>query len=508
MTIRPPSLATGTNPTGTATSSREPFLPQCAKGEPELADYLFVVNLRSETFDDSFRKWLKPRAYLLAPNRASGAELALAGNVRKGRYQLYADNGNFALIGQIVKRYAGDAAALLQAVRTEEKKLRHSARPGELSKALTARIAELAAKARNDADKNREKSEAALKKMQLAIRPTRMIGVEDTTMALWLALNLEPEYLPYTRSDYRKINEAVARRAAAERKTLPAELTKACYPVASALSYDTAYDAGQAFAEQGLERVSMGFGAYMADDHYTDHVIIRERLVELQDLMPNRYLRTALVARGFWDGYRKKAGRPPEAFHFLGLGAPIMVGLVALSSWGTTELTFDATSPIKDAVEGTLYVSKPAYLKIRTQKSALRLASGKGKTWDCPCPFCRDFVRKHPFDYEKGSAWYKEKPAEAKAADLAPGGALYGAYPLLSEPKGGELRKAVTFTRMGHNHWVLQDIMAELKKNATSLVKLKKHIEGVVSAYEGNTASETFAGAVRFAFKLATGEKI
>lgn len=428
--------------------------------------------------------------------------------MRASRRELYADNGNFALIGDVVKRNAAESAALLQAVRREEKKLGRCARQGELSKALTARIAALAEKARGEALKNLEKGQATLRKQQLAIRPTRLIGAEDTAMALWLALNLEPEYLPYTRGDYKKINEEVARRAAAEQKTLPGELACACYPVASALSYDIAFDAGEVFAAHGLKRVSMGFGAYMADDHYTDHVIIRNRLVELTDLMPNRYLRTALAARGFWDGYRKKAGRPPEAFHFLGLGAPIMIGLVALSSWGSTELSFDATSPIKDAVEGTLYVSKPAYLKIRTQKSALRLASGKGASWDCPCPFCRDFVRKHPFDYEKGKAWYKTKPVEAKAVDLAPGGALYGAYPLLSEPKGGELRKAVNFARMGHNHWVLQDILAELKKNASTLAGLTKHIDGVVSAYEGNTASETFAGAVRFAFRLAAGERI
>jgi hypothetical protein len=408
----------------------------------------------------------------------------------------------------VVKRNAAEAAVLLQSVRREEKKLGRGARQGELSKALTARIAALAEKARVEALANREKREAALRKQQLAIRPTRLIGAEDTAMALWLALNLEPEYLPYARSDYKKINEKVARRAAAEIKILPGELAEGYYPVASALSYDIAFDAGEVFAAHGLKRVSMGFGAYMADDHYTDHVIIRGRLVEMTDLMPNRYLRTALAARGFWDGYRKKAGRPPEAFHFLGLGAPIMIGLVALSSWGTKEISFDATSPIKDAVEGTLYVSKPAYLKIRTQKSALRLASGKGASWDCPCPFCRDFVRKHPFDYEKGKAWYKTKPAEAKAADLAPGGGLYSAYPLLSEPKGGELRRAVNFARMGHNHWVLQDILAALKKNTSTLARLKKHIDSVVSAYEGNTASETFAGAVRFAFRLAAGEKI
>ncbi len=131
-----------------------------------------------------------------------------------------------------------------------------------------------------------------------------------------MALNLEREYLPYTRSDYKKINEEVARRVASDRTTLPAQLASAYYPVASALSYAIAFDAGEAFAEHGLKRVSMGFGAYMADGHYSDRVIIDGRLVKLADLMPNRYLRTALAARGFWDGYRKKAGRPPEAFHF------------------------------------------------------------------------------------------------------------------------------------------------------------------------------------------------
>ncbi len=452
---------------------------------------------------------MKPRAYLLAPNRATGAQLELARQVRQGRHGLYADNGNFALIGQIVKKYAAEASTLLEAVRREEKKLHRCARYGELSAPLSSRIAELAGKANQEAVKKRETGEAALQKQQLALRPTRLIGVEDTSMALWLALNLEPEYLPYRRSDYRKINEAVARRAAAEVKKLPRELASSYYPVASALSYDTAYDAGEVFAQYGLKRVSMGFGAYMADDHYTDHVIIGKRLIELKDLMPNRYLRTALAARGFWDGYRSKAGAAPEGFHFLGLGAPIMIGLAALSAWGSAELSFDATSPIKDAVEGTLYISKPAYLKIRTQKSALRLASGTGLTWDCPCPFCRDFTQKHPFDYEGGNTWHKKKKAsDVKAADLSPGGALYSAYPLLSEPDGGALRKAVTFARIGHNHWVLEDIMARLRKNATSLARFRKHIEGVVADYEANTASDRFADAVRFAYKLASGEKI
>jgi hypothetical protein len=479
------------------------------KGATELANYHFVVNLRKETFDDSFRSGLKPWAYLLAPNRATGAQLALAHQARSNKYGLYADNGNFALIGQIVKKHAGEASKLLEVVRKEEKKLRRCARYGELSKPLSLQIAELAERANKEAAKSRENGEAALQKQQLELHPTSMIGVEDTSMALWLALNLEPEFLPFSRSEYKKINEAVAKRAAIELKKLPNEPAKSYYPVASALSYNIAYDAGEVFAQSGLKRIAMGFGAYMADDHYTDHVIIGNRLIELEGLMPNRYLRTALVARGFWDGYRHESGSPPEGFHFLGLGAPIMIGLAALSAWGSADLTFDATSPIKDAVEGTLYVSKPAYLKIRTQKSALRLASGPGKKWDCPCPFCKDFTTKHSFDYEKGCSWYrKKKPADVTATDLSPGGGLYNAYPLMSEPDGGQLRKAVTFARMGHNHWVLEDIMAQLRKNATSLEKLRKHIQGVVSAYESNTNSDKFGSAVRFSYNLAAGEKL
>jgi hypothetical protein len=473
-----------------------------------VTDFRFVVNLRKETFDSSFRQWLKPSAYLLAPNRATGAQLELAHKVRQSKYGFYADNGNFALIGQIVKKYAGETSKLLESVRKREKKLRRCARYGELSARLTAQMASIAEQAGEEAGKACATGEAALQKQQLKLHPTRMIGVEDTRMALWLALNLEPEYLPYKRNAYKEINEAVARRAADKLKKLPGEFAQAYYPVASALSYDIAYDAGEVFAKHGLKRISMGFGAYMADDHYTDHVIIGDRLIELKEMMPNRYLRTALAARGFWDGYQHQAGTPPEGFHFLGLGAPIMIGLVALSSWGSTDLTFDATSPIKDAVEGTLYVSKPAYLKIRTQKSALRLASGLGQ-WECPCPFCKDFTKKHPFNYELGCAWYrKKKPANITSEALSPGGALYNAYPLLSEPDGGELRKAVSFTRMGHNHWVLEDIMAQLRKNATSLAKLRKHIEGEVSAYESKTASDKFGNAVRFAYKLAAGEKL
>src|SRR5207245_2102844 len=122
-------------------------------------------------------------------------------------------------------------------------------------------------------------------------------------------------------------------------------------------------------------------------DNQSDFLELEGRTVSLPHRVPTRYLRTVAVARGFWDGYRAHAGASPKAFHFLGLGTPIMMPLVALCGWGTAEVTYDAMSPILDAVEGTLYTSRPAYLKVRARKVAYKLAGTPRAVWNCPCPF-------------------------------------------------------------------------------------------------------------------------
>ena len=281
----------------------------------------------------------------------------------------------------------------------------------------------------------------------------------------------------------------------------------AANPVASAVDYNTAFDAGRAFGEVGLHRVAMGFGAYMADDHYTDHAYVGLRRLDLPEPMPQRYLRTALAATGFWAGYRSQAGRPPYGFHFLGLGAPIVMALVALAAWGSQDLTFDATSPIRDAGEGTLYLTRPTYLKVRTRSAAERLTSSPEERWKCPCPFCKRFVSAHPFDYSEGRRrWVATVRSTVEGADLRPGGALYEAYPLLSEPDPGELRTDVNLARSGHNHWALSRITQELDDAATTRESLHDFVEWVVSVYEEKTNSSHFGRAVRFGFQLAASD--
>jgi hypothetical protein len=465
----------------------------------------FAINVRSDTTSEAFREALRPWGYLL-PGNAPRSVQQRALELTADGVEILADNGHFDDIGRIASIFRDEAQGLLDEVGQHEAELGRDVRPGELSDDLCGRYRDLAAKARAEAQAAIADRNGALA-AQRAFLPTRLIGAEDITMALWLALNIEPAYLHLRGRDYARMNEAVARTAVRELVELDPEVADGYYPVASAVDYNTAEDAGEIFAAAGLQRAAMGFGAYMADDNYSDYVIIGRRRIDLNATMPNRYLRTALVARGFWDGYRAVAGWAPRAFHFLGLGAPIMLGPAALAAWDTPLLTFDATSPIRDAVEGTIYLSAPAPLKVRTRRLALQLAERSREEWNCPCPFCGPFVAAHPFDYPAGHAWHAENLGEEPTADdLRPGGRLFAAYPLLSEPAAGdELRTEVNVARMGHNHWALIKITRGLNASSSDRGRLAAYVAGLVDRYEQATTAPHFAQAVRFAYDLAMG---
>lgn len=476
------------------------------------ATYAFLLNLRSETADRGVLKKLKPQGFLLSVAYDTKSILKIAHELRTTqKFKLFADNGNFTLVSQICKKYAAKSKLLLTKVQKIEKRNGHYLRVGETPSELRLQYQKLASAIEKDAAKLCGTGDSEIAG-QLAMNPSHLIGVEDITIASWLALNLELSYTGLALSAFSKKNKRVCQLARRRIPTLDERLQPHYYPVASAVSYDTAFDAGKIFGAAGFQCVSMGFGAYMSDDNYNDHVIIKRKIIELGMSVPNRYTRTVLAARGFWDGYLKASNTVPEAFHFLGLGAPIMMALVSLCAWGTKELTFDATSPIKDAVTGTLYFSRPSYLKSRTRDIALRLARSDLKSWHCGCPFCREFNNTYPIRYSEGHAWYKSairdgaetQRLEVGATDLAPGGRLYNAYPILSEPMSGARRRDVDFARMNHNHWILTQITKELTKHSTSYSTLKKFVTQVVTSYCETTKSEHFAKAIQVGLELST----
>jgi hypothetical protein len=433
-------------------------------------DVDFVVNLRNSTASRDFRRKLRPPGYLVPPAYLTAELRAKAATFSRRGSLIVADNGLYDDIVRLAAQLAGVPRS--------------------------AALAQQAAKLASTVDPSGHIED------QQAVRPTALIGMEDITAALWLRLGLTAGTLPYLRRALRQRNRRTAQKARVLAKTFPERCDY--LPVASAQDYDTAFDAGREFASAGLTAAALGFGAFMNDDSSTSEVKIRGKYRRLERSMPNRYLRTALVARGFWDGWQGEREDAIERFHFLGLGAPIMLGIVTCAAAETPGLTFDATSPIRDAAEGTLYVTKPAYLKIRTWKAAERLASSPGEKWRCPCPFCKSFVKLHPFDYESGSKWYEDKnrPRIGPTA-LRKEGGLYGAYPLLSQPSG-ERGPEIDFARMGHNHWALKQVTRQVA-DARRSNKLDQHVKSIVEDYAAATPLRSYAAAVALAFEIAQG---
>jgi hypothetical protein len=468
-----------------------------------LLDAEFAINARAETVAPGFRKTLRHWGYLVPPRGLTRALQESIGSLARANVPLIVDNGLFDDITRISNKFAARISRAKTAIAQEEARLRRTPEWRDLKKPVSRERLELARQFAEEA----QKAEGMGLLAQLALATSGVIGAEDITAALWLRAGLDSPSMPIARQELRHRNRAVAQDAATIIKTLPRKVRSTYLPVASAFDYNTAYDAGQRFADAGLGGGAMGFGAFMADNSFADQIVMNRRTHRLPRPLPMRYLRTALVARGFWDGWRDATGKAPRRFHFLGLGAPIMIPLVALAARGTPLLTFDATSPIRDAVEGTLYSSLGAYLKIRTRRFAWRLATGQLRSWTCPCGFCRSFVRKYPFNYSRGRLWGSKHPdsEDVSASVLRPGGDLYSAYPLMSEPRGGARRKAVSYARSGHNHWVVAEVMRDLRKHGKKRLTLEKHVECIVGAYQRSTSDSHFAEAVSLGFDIVRG---
>jgi hypothetical protein len=458
--------------------------------------------------DEGFRSSLRPAGYLVAPTYLTRTTRAFAAEKSRRGYVMV-DNGRFDDIGRLANLYSVESRQILASMNvpaaTGLPKRRDSGRWERLtteakreSASLLHRISSYAASAEPGMNLQQ----------QLTLAPSAVIGVEDITAATWLRLGLDIDLLLHGRAKLRQRNIATARRAAfvIGEAGLLSQSTIQYLPVASAMDYDTAFDAARAFAAEGLQAVAIGFGAFMADDSYCEAFKMAGRWRSLGERLPNRYLRTILVARGFWDGWSAETqGKAPGHLHFLGLGAPIMLGLVALVGFDSDSLTFDATSPIRDAVDGTLYLNRPAPLKARCRSLALRMADHPEYLWACRCPFCKSYLAENPFNQAAARAWRQSNPARAlTAADLRSESVLGRAVPLFSEPRGGPARKDIDRARIGHNHWILQQTLRQIDKRSRNRRDLEAHVERQVSAYEQAANANSFARAVRFAYQLAS----
>jgi hypothetical protein len=185
----------------------------------------------------------------------------------------------------------------------------------------------------------------------------------------------------------------------------------------------------------------------------------------------------------------------------------LLVAMPALQ--GVKKLTFDATSPIYDANQGVFYVTKPSYLKLKSNKMAGRMASHDDAKWDCPCPFCQKFTSKYPFNYEQGRKLWKEHGlTEILPEDLKPGGLFYECYPLLSDFNAPALRRDIIAARVGHNHWMIEEAMKEINSAMKTKDRLATFAENIIKNYSNNTINEKSAKAYNLAYQIIKSDNI
>ena len=210
----------------------------------------FIYNLRSQTFNPQVLKTLSPLGYLLAPGYFTRTTQELAKQVRSKSLRLLADNGNFSQIEKVRDKFSVKARQLWLKVAELEQRLGRSLRTSDKATSLRAAYRALANDARRHAQQLIGNGETGLAQ-QLKMNPSALIGVEDITLASWLSLDIEPNYLQLPPATFKEINRSVAVRARQRQTQLPQALARVYYPVAAAFSYNTAFDAGRVFANAG-----------------------------------------------------------------------------------------------------------------------------------------------------------------------------------------------------------------------------------------------------------------
>jgi hypothetical protein len=473
----------------------------------------FLVNLRPMTMSPPFVAGCRPRGYLAPPTYLTSATRAFARTLGHSQ-TLLVDNGRFDDIARIANAYAEPVQQLLS------RALPPSQRQGNTGRLLTGRDQEaLKALVRALVHDCRQVRPGLTLGQQMELFPTGVVGAEDIAAVTALRAGLDLDLLPDGRRQLRRWNEGVVRRALREVKDyrgigsvvtrdgqgLRTSGAARYYIVASALDYDTAFDAGQILANNEVGFAAIGFGAFMADDAYTNTYKRGGRWHTLSRPMPQRYIRTALVARGLFDGFAAAGSSGPTGFHFLGLGAPIMMCLVTIAGYGVPQLSFDATSPIRHATQGTLYFREPAPLAVRTRRMAVNLTDRDAYRWPCNCPFCSSYLAEHPFDLDSAKRWRRSNPDRPiVAADLRASAPLGQALPLLSEPSGGPARGQVDLARIGHNHWTLEQLVVGINRHGRTRSELTDWVGGLVRSYVATTNSPGFGRAIRASFDLIT----
>jgi hypothetical protein len=467
--------------------------------------FRFVANLKPYTLDPQSRRSYFA-SYLVSVDYASALR-ALVQRVHEERRIFAADNGNFDRIGTLIKRLAPSAFPLAEALKREEAVLGHSARPGDLSttlgtlyKTFSKQVAVEAKAAR------REDQVEAVVVAQMALSPSYVIGMEDFTTPLLIGLNIERAYaqLPvsfFTMAAERAIDYAVKTRAGAF-----GPCNAQVFAGLHAIDFDTARAIGKQAGLANVDGIAAGMGSALDDRNFIDYRVENGKVLSLGQSVPRPYVRALEIAAGLHLGFADATGRRPR-FHALGAGTPILLPLLAVLGDRGTYTATDSTAPIKDAYSSatiSLYIHRPAPLKLKAHVIVERWLDG-GLPWDCSCPHCTAFLRRHPFKLGKAKDWWVTEGRRAlTSTDMWAPSPLAETVPLLAMPKNPTLRKTAGLARVAHNHWTIRCLESAAGRRSRSESELRDWAEKLVEEYMQAGSGAAWKAATRAAWTIAS----
>lgn len=416
----------------------------------------FFTNLQPNTIEIYEQVGYASSSWLLSSHRASNSALRLTADLQQQNAELMADNGTKPLIDIVLKEFKDPTREVWLEFRDYRKKQGEpsmSSMPDtirdlgrEFAKQITNRVDEIIAE---------QDWQATLDK-QLEMQPTHLIAPEDFCIGCLMGLKLDRNILGWSLDQYTKRNH-ISLDGWEFAQNDPRAQYIHVYVTLAAADYYSAKKAALAAAQRGAKNVAVGFAGLNHLQTATQWTSLTRRY-KLDKAAGTRYVKLIEILLGIRDGYRE-ANVQLERFHGLGLGSRAQYPILStvLDEW--TDISVDATSPIKDAVNArVLYNHENQGRNNRVDHIALEVIKDDPTCFNSP--FITDSKQRHGHSPEQARQWWESiNQRKISMEDLKVNQPLATALGWLASDSGS-LTSTVTDAWIGHNHWVC-DFLAQ-----------------------------------------------